>query len=243
MQILALEATETAASIAALEDRQVLRTMRLDPQRRSAQTLIPGIQQLLTDVGWQPADVQLIALTIGPGSFTGLRVGVTVAKTMAYVTGAAVLDVDTLEVIAAQCTLDTPAVWAVMDAQREQVYAARFLKASPKRQRGIDHAEVVANDDRPMLDRPTTILDVDAWLAMIQPGEAVSGPVLNRLAARLPSGALVAPQDQWSPHAETVGRLAAARYEAGERQDLWKLVPHYYRQSAAEEKLAKKTAD
>jgi hypothetical protein len=94
-----------------------------------------------------------------------------------------------------------------------------------------------------MLDRPTTILDVDAWLAMIQPGEAVSGPVLNRLAARLPSGALVAPQDQWSPHAETVGRLAAARYEAGERQDLWKLVPHYYRQSAAEEKLAKKTAD
>ncbi len=70
--------------------------------RRSTQTLAPSIQSLLREVGWRPADIQAIGVTIGPGSFTGLRLGAATAKMLSFVTGAAVRGVDTLRVIAAQ---------------------------------------------------------------------------------------------------------------------------------------------
>lgn len=226
MRILSLETTERTASLATLEGSQVLLANRLDPTLRSAQTLITGINGLLNEVGWRPADIQLVGLTIGPGSFTGLRVGVTTAKTLAYVTGAEVLGLNTLEVIAAQCSTDSPVVWAVMDAQRSQVYAARFVR----------------DGNRLALDRETRIEDIQAWLAMVQPEDAVSGPILGLLADRLPHGTRVAASEQWAPQAEHVGRLAFQRYALGERQNFWQLAPHYYRQSAAEEKLTQREA-
>jgi tRNA threonylcarbamoyladenosine biosynthesis protein TsaB len=220
VRILALETTEKSATVAALEDRRLLGAAQLDPTRRSAQTLAGGMKRLLADVGWRPADVQLVAVAVGPGSFTGLRVGVTTAKTLAYAVGAEVMGVNTLEVIAAQTPADAAAVWAVLDAQRNQVYAARFVRT----QEGL------------RTDRATEIRDVDAWLAMLTPGDVVSGPVLGKLAGRLPPGVVAVAAELWSPAAEQVGRLALVHYEAGERDDLWRLVPHYYRKSAAEEK-------
>ena len=59
----------------------------LDPTRRSAQTLAPAIATLLDAVEWRPADVELVAVATGPGSFTGLRIGVTTAKAFAYAAG------------------------------------------------------------------------------------------------------------------------------------------------------------
>ena len=73
---------------------------------------------LLKQVGWRPDDVQLVAVSVGPGSFTGLRVGVTAAKVFAYAVGAEVLGVDTLEAIAAASPDDVAEVSAVIDAQR-----------------------------------------------------------------------------------------------------------------------------
>ena len=75
--------------------------LALDPARRSARTLAPGIRHLLADAGWTPRDVALVAVSIGPGSFTGLRLGVMTAKAFAYAVGAPVLGIGTLEVIAA----------------------------------------------------------------------------------------------------------------------------------------------
>jgi len=226
MRILALETTEKVPTVAALEGPRLLAATQLDPARRSAQTLVAGIQQLLAEVGWRTADVQLIALPIGPGSFTGLRVGVTTAKTLAYVTGAEVLGVGTLETIARQSSHAAAALWTVMDAQRSQLYTARFVR----------HA------DSCTVDRETQIDDIEAWLALVRPNEKVSGPVLGRLVNRLPAGVLVEDPANWAPTAQQVGLLAYERYLAGERQDVWQLVPRYYRQSAAEEKLAQKLA-
>jgi len=226
MRILALETTEKIPSVAALDGVQVLRAARLDPARRSAQTLVPGIKQLLADVGWRPSDIQLIALPIGPGSFTGLRVGVTAAKTLGYATGAAVLGVGTLDVIARQSSGTAAVLWTFMDAQRSQLFTARHRLVEQSYQ----------------LDRETHIDDIDAWLAMVRPGEAVSGPVLGRLIDRLPTGVHLEASSRWAPTAQQVGLLAWERYQAGQRQDLWQLVPHYCRQSAAEEKLSQKLA-
>ena len=175
----------------------------------------------MKQVGWPPTDVQLVAVAVGPGSFTGLRVGVTTAKVFAYAVGADVLGIDTLEAIAAATPVDCPTVWAVMDAQRGDVVAQCFGSAAAGRRQATS---------------PQQLLPVEAWLAKLAPGVAVTGAVLHRLADRLPSGVEVLDCSCWSPRAALVGRLAAQDYAAGRRDDLLKLVPHYARRSAAEEK-------
>ena len=101
MRILAMDTSGRRAAVAALEDDRVLAECDSPPGVRSAAALAPLIAELLKGVDWQLRRLDLIAVTQGPGSFTGLRIGVTTAKTLAYATGAAVIGVNTLEVIAA----------------------------------------------------------------------------------------------------------------------------------------------
>lgn len=213
--------------MALLDNDSLLAELPLNAGQRSAQSLAPAIAEVLATAGRRAAEVQLVAITVGPGSFTSLRVGVTTAKAFAYAVGAEVLGVDTLEAIAAETTraagdadADGLTIAAAIDAQRGDVYAARFRACGNQ------------------LDRltATAICPAGEWLASLESGWQATGPALESLGARLPAGVLDAPRDAWMPTAATVGRLAAAKYAAGCRDDLWKLAPVYLRKSAAEEK-------
>ena len=129
-RILALETSELTGSVAAAADGKVLAELQLDPQQRSAQSLAPAIQSLLEQVGWQPREIRLVAVTIGPGSFTGLRVGVATAKVFAYSVGAEVLGIGTLETIAAATPDEVEAVSVAVDAQRGDVIAQPFRRGA-----------------------------------------------------------------------------------------------------------------
>lgn len=222
MRILALETSGRDATLAALEghaseDARPLAELAVVGPERTAQFLAPRTQELLRKVGWQPRDVELVAVAVGPGSFTGLRIGVTTAKTLAYAVGAQVIGVNTLATIAAQAPADAAPLWVVMDAQRQELFAAKFDAA-----RNIIHAPEV-------LTQP-------AWQNLLQPGDHVTGPGLRRLRIDLPDTVRTVPPNAWQPMADTVGKLAWQDYQSGRRDDLWQLVPLYYRQSAAEEK-------
>jgi tRNA threonylcarbamoyladenosine biosynthesis protein TsaB len=221
VRVLALETTGLSGSVAVLECGQLLATAPLDAARRSAQTLAPGIQNLLRRVGWRPADLRLVAVAAGPGSFTGLRIGVTTAKTLAYALGADLVAVNTLEVIAEQATMGASTLWCVLDAHRGQVFCDRFVR---------DESGTFSTS------RGASIMDIDAWLGTLAPGDCVSGPILARLSERLPTGIEATPAETWSPSAGAVGRLAWRHYTAGKRDDPWQLTPLYLRASAAEEK-------
>lgn len=227
MRIVAFETTQRIGSVAVLDRARLLETADLPPHQRSAQSLVPAIKRLVRAVGWQPRDIGLVAVTIGPGSFTGLRIGVTAAKTLAYAVGAQCAAVDTLEVVAERAGPQEKPLWTVLDAQRGQLFTRRFLP-------------VGSSEASP--DRPLRIEDVDTWLARLQPGEAVSGPPLKTLAARIPGGVTVCPPSVWRPTASVVGALAWKQFQAGHRDDLWQLVPNYGRLSAAEEKRLKAKA-
>jgi tRNA threonylcarbamoyladenosine biosynthesis protein TsaB len=222
VRLLAIETTTFTGSVAAFDAGRLLAEQRLDPQKRSAQSLAPAIHHLLTKVGWKPGGVELIAVAVGPGSFTGLRVGVTTAKTLAYTTGAQVLGVNTLEAIAHRAPKSVVRLWAVIDAHRGQVFAAQFARDSSGALRTID---------------PTRAIDDGAWLALLEPGETVTGPGLSKFQSRLPDGVTALPPDLWPPTAETVGQIALGDHVAGRLGDLWSLAPQYHRQSAAEERL------
>jgi tRNA threonylcarbamoyladenosine biosynthesis protein TsaB len=221
--VLAIETSTLTGSVALLEDRRLVGCVTLDPKQRTAQSLAPAMAAQLRSAGWQPRHVNLVAVSHGPGSFTGLRIGVTAAKAFAYAVGAEVLGVNTLEVIAFQAQLDSQLLWPVIDAQRGQLFAALFRHN---------------NGGTWELLEPTCIMDSDEWIGRLTTGVGVSGPGLSRLVERLPQDVLIEDQQRWTPHAATVGQLAVRRHQSGERTDLWSLVPHYYRPSAADEKWA-----
>ncbi len=230
MLTLALETSSLAGSVALLRGDQLV-AQQLLPAGRSAQTLAPAIDRLLRSSAVHPGQVNLVAVTVGPGSFTGLRIGVTTAKALAYAVGAQVLGIDTLEAIAEQSkprsAVGAPResageLHAVLDAQRKELFLARFNSSD---------GQLLRLDDN-------RIVTGEAWLAGLRPGTVVTGPGLARWENRLPPGVEAAPPALRDPLAETVGRVAIAHYPGGRRDDLWKLAPQYLRASAAEEKAS-----
>jgi tRNA threonylcarbamoyladenosine biosynthesis protein TsaB len=221
MRLLAIETTGRAGSVAALHDGNLLAELDLPPHQGSSQSLAVALEGLLATVGWRPKEVQGVAVVAGPGSFTGLRVGVTAAKTFAYAVGAEVIALDTLEVIAVAAPSAIGRLSVAVDAQRGQVVAGDFVRASD----GWVHPT-----------GPAGLLDVAAWWAGLSPGSLVAGPVLRQLNERLPGHLVALDPQYWFPRAAAAGRLAARLFAAGQRDDLWSLVPRYSRPSAAEEK-------
>lgn len=221
MRILALETTERIGSVALADEGDLLAEAQLPGNLRSAQSLAPAIQQLLGQIRWTPQDVQLVAVTVGPGSFTGLRIGIATAKAFAYAVGAEVLGVDTHETLALACPHEISDLTTVIDAQRGQVMARTFQRNSS--------GELAAKSD-------SELLDVDQWLASLAPGTRVTGPILRRIADRLPPDREPLSPNLWQPTAGHVALLAHKQYSAGRRDDLWQLAPVYSRLSAAEEK-------
>lgn len=225
MRILAIETSGTAGSVAALNDGNILAELMLDSASRSAQSLAPGLAELTRQVGWKPRQVDLLAVAIGPGSFTGLRVGVTTAKSFAFAVGGECLGISTLEAIAEQAPVAAERLIApAIDAQRGDVYAALYQRSATGR---LDCLE------------PPAVVSAADWLATFTDGHTPTGPALKTLAARLPPLARIAPQTSWLPMASTVGRLAYEKYLAGQRDDHRRLAPLYLRKSAAEEKAMK----
>ncbi len=225
MRVLALETTERIGGVAALCEGKVLAELELNPKQRSAQSLAPTLRMLLEQVQWRSDEVDLVAVTIGPGSFTGLRIGVTATKVFAYAAGADVLGVDTLETIAAGAPEDVETINVAVDAQRGEVVARSFRRGKRGWFEPITVAELVA---------------ADAWLDALDSGAVITGPVLYKLADCVPDRVTVLDPRYWPPRASTVARIAAREYASGRRDDLWKLVPRYSRRSAAEEKWEKR---
>ncbi len=225
VNVLALETTERVGGVAAAADDKLLCELTLDREKRSAQSLAPGIKALLAQVGWRPGDVELVATPVGPGSFTGLRVGVATAKAFAYAVGVDILGVDTLEIIAARAPAGVQRLSAALDAQRGQVVARTFERGPDGWLEPVGSAELV---------------DVDAWLESVEAGVCITGPILRKVADRVPAGLAVLDPQYWAPSAAAVARVAVRDYASGRRDDVWSLVPRYSRRSAAEEKWEKR---
>jgi tRNA threonylcarbamoyl adenosine modification protein YeaZ len=130
MKILALETSGLLGSVALLEtagDQVSSVVERPTPaDQRTARSLLPTAHALLQQAGWTPRDIELVAVTTGPGSFTGLRIGVVAAKTFAYAVGAKLVGVHTLAAMAEPIAKRTSRLWAILDAQRQELFAACF---------------------------------------------------------------------------------------------------------------------
>ena len=221
MRILAIETTEKNGALAAMNAGNILSEKRLDRRGRSAQTLAPEIKSLLHRVRWKPEDVDLVAVCIGPGSFTGLRVGLATAKTFAYCVHAELIGVNTLEVIASAAPNEVKELSVGMDVQRGEVIAGWFRRTDDNWFKAIC---------------PPEILPIEDWLERARQKTILTGPILHQLTERMPTGVQALDPKYWSPTASSVARFAAWQYQNGQRDDVFSLAPLYSRLAAAEEK-------
>lgn len=221
MRILGIETSGPAGQVALADDDCVLEAVTLDAQQRHAQQLIPAIGRLLAQQGWPPGSLELICLSIGPGSYTGLRVGLTAAKTLCYATGAKLIAVGTLDVIAAGARAEATRISVASDAGRSELYTADFRRDA-------------AGSLQPT--RPVEITAAAHWAARLQPGTLVLGPGLRLYLSAVPAHCTVADESLWDPQARLVIALGLRDFRAGRRDDFWFLEPLYLRKSAAEEK-------
>lgn len=214
-------------SVAALEGGRLLVERPLGSDRRSAQTLHPALKAILAEVGWRFSDVELLGVLVGPGSFTGVRVGVVTAKTLAYASGAAVVGIDSLLASAARCGAPAESIVEVaLDALRGDVFTAAYQRAEDGGWRAVSLP---------------SLQSFSAWRDRVVARAAnvwVTGPAAANLADAMRAGITLAPAELRSPTAAIVGELAFRRYVRDEVGDCWTLLPLYLRQAAAEEKLA-----
>lgn len=247
MFVLAIESSSSEGSVALLSDQpagpEVLASERLPAGERSAKSLFKTLDRVLAAPGVRDQGIGLVCVTSGPGSFTGLRVGISAIKMLAYCWKCPSIGVSTLQVIAMQtlggwgsvgvsgwsAASGVAEVEAVLDAQRQEIFMERFSW-----QQGTPWTDLKPAGDGPR------IVGRDQWLGELVPGRMVAGPPLATLAAKVPSGVLVASADVWEPQATTVGRLGLAQWKAGAVSDPFALMPHYVRASAAEEKASQR---
>src|SRR4051794_17468734 len=128
---LAIEPSGRIGSIATVRDGIVLCEESFPHGLQHAAQIIPIIDRLTRAQGWTPRDIQTLYLSIGPGSFTGLRIAVTLAKTLAFTTDCKIVAVPTVKVLAENAPPYATNLIIVLDAKRGQIFTARFQRLSP----------------------------------------------------------------------------------------------------------------
>ncbi len=227
MFVLCLETADKAASVALFNNCTLVAEKQLPLSIRSAQSLAGGIQSILSENGLKPAQIGLVAVAQGPGSFTGLRVGIVTSKVFAWSVNAQIIGVSTLRAIAENVPEDVKELSAALDCQRGQVVYQNFIRSE-------NGAFVPCSEE--------IVANTEDWLANAPDGFMLVGPILARPAVREKLNRPVVDSAFWNPTAAGIGKLAVRLYESGERGDIWQLLPRYSRPAAAEEKrLAKES--
>ncbi len=238
---LAFETSGAWGSVALGYGDRIIATRPFSGPRRHAVEFLPTVELLCRTNSVDAAAVRRIYVSSGPGSFTGLRIGITAARTMALATGASIVAVPTLEVIAQNAALCKPQapvravspsrtelaahppdrVAVILDAKRKRVYAATFQRRGGVYVATSEPAEV----------------EPAPFLSTLDPGCAVMGEgITYHREAVEASGLITLPDALSTPRAESVYRLGVARACKGRFVDARSLIPLYVRPPEAEEK-------
>jgi tRNA threonylcarbamoyladenosine biosynthesis protein TsaB len=179
--------------------------------------LMPGVATLLSNTGKDLADLAAVAVSLGPGNFTGLRIGLATAKTLAWSLKCPLVAVPTMEVLAAEFPFHPHPIGVVMDAKRGEVFWG--LYRCPE-----DEPQIVEGPRRlPAADLPAHL---PSPLLLTGPGLDVHLDVLTPL---LSTEIALAPPERRSPRASTLARLARQRLKQGLTANPAQLVPTYLR--------------
>jgi tRNA threonylcarbamoyladenosine biosynthesis protein TsaB len=226
--ILALETATMCGSVALVENCKVLAEYSLDIPATHSHRLLGQIEQIRLDVGAAWPELAGIAVSLGPGSFTGLRIGLSMAKGLALAHSLPLLGISTLDGLARQVVAPAgTGICALLDARKQEVYAAFYVC-------GDNGLPVRTSAD--LVIAPEKLLEyLEGPVIMVGDG----GQVYRHLFQEQPD-TLFAPPSSHFPRAATVGLLAEEKLAGHDLLDPVTAVPVYVRASEAEINLRMK---
>jgi tRNA threonylcarbamoyladenosine biosynthesis protein TsaB len=221
---LVLETSGRLGAVGLAVEGEILERESFEHGLAHAARIVPAVDGLCRRLGWAAEDLKQIYVSLGPGSFTGLRIGVTLAKTLAFVNGAKVVGVPTCGVIVENVPAEARAACVVLDAKRDQIFTALYVRDGARWvEREPAHldslASIVARSPRP--------------LHLV--GEGI--PFHRKFLDQTDRGIIITGEELWRPDVGVVARLGWEMAQAGRFLDALGLTPIYIRRPEAEEKL------
>lgn len=232
MKILGIETAAAVGGAALLSDGAVLGEICLGPQpggTRIGEGLLETVDRLLTDHDLAPADLDGIAVSIGPGSLTGIRIGVALVKGLAHGSRTRVVPISTLHALAVAVSSAGEAICPVMDAKRGEVFAAAFQRESGGLVRRLPDSVFLPEQ---------LVEEIVGEVLLTGEGLEIHG---ERLLELFGPRARVADRVQWGGRPAHVAWLGGESLASARGASLEELAPAYLRPSSAELNWQKKT--
>ena len=215
MRLLAVETSTLAGGVALLDGERLVAEYLLDVGIAHSERLMAAVDRVLSDARWTTRDLAGLAVAVGPGSFTGLRIAVSTVKGLALALGLPIAAVPTLDAMAAAVPWASLPVVAVLDARKGEVYASRYHWEDGAMRRDWEYVALAPEALAMRLSEPTILV-----------GDGAAG--IASAHARL------IPPPRRLPSPACVGALGLTRLQRGDTVSAAALTPLYLRPSEAE---------
>jgi tRNA threonylcarbamoyladenosine biosynthesis protein TsaB len=215
--ILALDTATDKGSLALMAADQLLAESSLESRGTYLTRLLPEVEALFRHTGRQLAEIGAVAVSRGPGNFTGLRIGLATAKALAWSLNCPLVAVPTMEALAAQFPCHPDPIGVLLDAKRNEVFWGLYRCPADLPQELSPPERLPLGQLRPRLTPPLTLTG---------PGLKVYGDFLE---PSLPLGVTLAPLELREPRAASVARLGRLRLALGLTVSPAQLIPTYLR--------------
>lgn len=230
MKILAIDTSATAASVAVMQEDKIIGEFFINTSLTHSQTLIPMAEQLLKNISLTVKDLDAVAVNAGPGSFTGVRIGVAAAKGIAFADDLPCISVSTLHSMAYNMLENDCIVCAVMDARCQQVYNALFRVNGKAVERLTDDRALSLDDLKRELER------IDEKIVLVGDGTAITEKYIGGLL----SNVISAPLNKRIQTASSTAMVASEMFKDGRTMSSEELMPVYLRLPQAQRELNKR---
>ncbi|MDA5458026.1 tRNA (adenosine(37)-N6)-threonylcarbamoyltransferase complex dimerization subunit type 1 TsaB [Weissella confusa] len=230
MKVIAFDTSNQPLSVALFEDDKLIGQRETNVAKNHSVQLLPFIDELVKSAGWAPADLDRVVVSQGPGSYTGLRIAVTTAKTLAFTLGIELVGISSLGLLATNVTTPGVTIVPVMDARNANLYAGQYELRDGK------YVATVA-------DRHTNVPALISQLAEENQQVVFVGEWARfeeELRQALPDAQFASDN---LPHAANVLPLVTDAQVLTDMTDIHQFVPNYYRLSQAEADWAKAHPD
>ncbi|KHE92924.1 MAG: peptidase [Candidatus Scalindua brodae] len=224
MKVLGIETSGLIGNIAVCDGNTVVGKKIYGNNFSHGKEMVSSLVSIFNEIKWEPGDIDLIAVSTGPGSYTGLRIGITCAKTLAYGLGKPVIDVPTLDVLVENVKdNNAKTICPVIDAKRKSVYACIYDRCNNENRKATDFLIISPDDLIDILPESTLIF-----------GDGIA-PYKEIFTQK---GLIIVEDEKLGiADAADVARLGMKRYDQGIRCEINALTPLYLRKSEAEERL------
>lgn len=227
MKILAIDSSGTVASVAVTDNGALIGEYSINNNLTHSQTLMPMVSKLLEDLALKPNDIDIFSVAIGPGSFTGLRIGISMIKGMAQALSKPVIGVSTLDGLAMNISLFNDLICPMIDARNDNVYTALYTNSGGQLRLESDYMAV-------HIEQLIDAIPPEKTVIFLGDGALKYNDMLkNKLQNRF----ILAENNLLLQRASSIAQVAYSKAIAGNTETFYELKPMYLRASQAERML------